>query len=193
MFLELVMLFSNNCLLSNAFSGRVLMSAPRGHEELNCYIFHCASSAKGVLLAPFPLLVRGGSQSVWLALLFRFWNHLPFPLCGEMHTCKSCHNCWLDLRICYFKPSHLVMYCSPSRMYSADTVSARRKTVSWAIALLQNQTCFAQAVLSVKIMRLKESWLIRISYLICRDVSQLMVSLWGEKNAKRISQNYSTS
>lgn len=82
---------------------------------------------------------------------------------AKMHTCTNCHNSWLDPRVCYFKPSHLVMYCSPSRMYSADTVSAKRKAVSWAIALLQNQACVAQAVLSVKMTRLEESWLIFIS------------------------------
>lgn len=153
--LEVVRLFSSNCLLSNALSGHVLMSASRGHEKLNCNIFHCASSAKGMPLAVLPLLVRGGSQSVWLALLFKLWNHLPFPLCGEMHTCTSCHYCWLDLRVCYPKPSHLVIYCSPSRMYSADTVSAKRKMVPWAIALFPNQTCFAPAVLSMKVMRLR--------------------------------------
>lgn len=47
------------------------------------------------------------------------------------------------------------MYCSPSRMASADAAPAKREAVSWAVALLQNQACLAQAVLSVKITRLE--------------------------------------
>lgn len=152
------------------------MSAPKGHEKLNCEVLHCAFTAKCAALAVLPFLVRGYSQNVWLAL-FTSSEMGYFPgsntymcvdetICpfhsAKMHTCTSCLNSWLDPRVCYFKPSHLVMYCSPSRMYSADAVSAKRKAVSWAIALLQNQACVAQAVLSVMMTRLEESWLIFI-------------------------------
>lgn len=168
--------FSDNCLLSNAFAVHVLTSAPRECEKLNHRVLDCAFTAEGTALAalwgdgsPVSDLLSFPSSEMGYFLCSEEYicvdeTICPFLSVEKMLTCTSCHNSWLDPKVCYFKPSHLVMYCSPSRRYSADAVSAKKESCVLgsspsAKSSMLSSSCAVSEDYKVK----NEAWLICIS------------------------------
>lgn len=122
----------------------------------------CPSSAEleapGLACSPFQALERVISR---VLINMCRWNHLPFPL---LHTCTSCRNSRLDPKVCYFKPSHPVMHCSPARMYSAAAVSARKESCILGSSPSAESGMLSSSCAVGKDYKVKnEAWLIGIS------------------------------
>lgn len=144
----------------------------KAESQSSWLCFYCRGHSTGCTL-------RRRKPSVWLALFPS--SQMGYFLCSEeyicvdvticpfhsvekMLTCTSCHNSWLDPKVCYFKPSHLVMYCSPSRRYSADAVSAKKESCVLgsspsAKSSMLSSSCAVSEDYKVK----NEAWLICIS------------------------------
>lgn len=149
------MLSMSSCLLPEGMRSwianfLIVLLLPRAQHWLHCPSFWGEGNRAS------DLLFFWSSETGYFPCSGKYmcsWNHLPFPLCGKMHTCSSCHDSWSDPKVCYFKPRHLVMCCSPSSVYSALPKGKLYLLGSSPAA----ESSLAQAVLSVKIIRLKMS------------------------------------